>query len=128
MQLPNLKQERGAVAAEFAVILPILVLLLFGIVQMGLSFQRQQAVHSAAREAARIASLPIPNAQAEGCARSADALSGTSFTAAPNCSYLATCDSGPDVVVEIRVTNTIEIPFFGTRTFDLVGVGDFRCE
>ena len=28
----------------------------------------------------------------------------------------------------ITVTNTLEIPFFGTQSFDLTGTGDFRCE
>ncbi len=120
--------ERGAIAAEFALLLPILLLLVFGMVQLGLTYQRQEAVHAAAREGARVASLPSTTT-ADACARSQAALAGTGFTATPTCSATSNCaTSTGDVTVTITVANTIEIPFFGTQTFDLTGTGDFRCE
>ena len=39
-------------------ILPLLILLVFGIVQFSLAYNRQQGLHAAARKGARIASLP----------------------------------------------------------------------
>lgn len=131
----RLDSERGAVAAEFALILPVLVLLIFGMLQLGLTYQRQEAVHAAAREGARVASLPTTTT-AQACARSTAALAGTGFDATPACGAVGnngnTFDdcrtSTGDVTVTITVSNTIEIPFFGTRTFDLTGVGDFKCE
>jgi Flp pilus assembly protein TadG len=120
--------ERGAIAAEFAIILPILVLLIFGMIQFGLAYQRQEAVHAAAREGARVASLPTTST-ADACARSAEALAGTGFTATPSCSVTNNCStSAGNVTVTVVVSNTMEIPFFGTQTFDLTGIGDFRCE
>lgn len=120
--------ERGAVAAEFAIILPVLLLLIFGMIQLGLTYQRQEAVHAAAREGARVASLPSTST-ADACARSAAALAGTGFTAAPSCAATSDCaTSTGEVIVTVTVENTIEIPFFGTQTFDLTGTGDFRCE
>lgn len=120
--------ERGAIAAEFALILPMMLLLIFGMVQLGLTYQRQEAVHAAAREGARVASLPSTST-ADACARSQAALAGTGFTAVPTCSATSNCaTSSGDVTVTVTVTNTIEIPFFGTQTFDLTGTGDFRCE
>lgn len=124
----SLKDDRGAVAAEFALILPVLLLLVFGIVQLGLTYQRQEAVHAAAREGARVASLPTTST-AQACARSTAALAGTGFTATPACSATSDCStSSGDVVVTITVSNTIDIPFFGSQTFDLTGRGEFRCE
>jgi len=124
----NVHDDRGAVAAEFALVLPMLVLLVFGIVQFGLTFQRQEAVHAAAREGARIASLPSTS-PAEACARSSAALTGTGFTATPACAVVGDCsNSTGNVVVTITVANTLEIPFFPTQTFDLTGRGEFRCE
>lgn len=124
----RLRSERGAVAAEFALILPVLVLLLFGMLQLGLTYQRQEAVHAAAREGARVASLPTTST-ADACARSAAALAGTGFTATPTCTATSNCStSSGDVIVTVTVSNTLEIPFFGTQTFDLTGTGDFRCE
>lgn len=120
--------ERGAVAAEFAIILPALLLLIFGMLQLGLAFQRQEAVHAAAREGARVASLPTSSA-ADACNRSTASLAGTSFTGTPTCNVVGDCaTNSPKVVVTITVANTLEIPFFGTQTFDLTGKGDFRCE
>ena len=36
--------------AEFALVLPLLLILLFGIVEFGIAFNRAQAVEAAARE------------------------------------------------------------------------------
>lgn len=120
--------ERGAIAAEFALILPILLMLVFGMVQLGLTYQRQEAVHAAAREGARVASLPTTT-DADMRTRCEAALVGSGFTAVPTCSATSDCStSSGDVKVTVIVSNTLDIPFFGTQTFDLTGVGDFRCE
>jgi hypothetical protein len=50
--------ERGAVLIEFALVLPLLLLLVVGMFDLGFAFQRYQAVTNAAREGARMAVLP----------------------------------------------------------------------
>lgn len=50
--------EHGAVLIEFAFVLPVLLLLFAGMFDLGLAFQRYQAVTNAAREGARMAVLP----------------------------------------------------------------------
>ena len=50
--------ERGAELIEFAFALPVLLLVFAGIVDFGLLFQRYEVVTNAAREGARMASLP----------------------------------------------------------------------
>ena len=50
--------ERGAELIEFALVLPILLLVLAGILDMGFLFKDYQVVTNAAREGARMASLP----------------------------------------------------------------------
>ncbi len=120
--------DRGAIAAEFALMLPLLLLLVFGMLQLGLTYQRQEAVHAAAREGARVASLPT-SSTAEACARTTATLVGTGFTATPTCQVSGDCSTSTgSVVVTVTVANTIDIPFFGVSTFDLTGRGDFRCE
>lgn len=47
------RRERGAVAVEFALVLPLLLLLVFGIVQYAYYFFQQQQGAFAVREAAR---------------------------------------------------------------------------
>lgn len=57
-QLKKLKKrESGQAMVEFALVLPILLLLLCGIVDFGWIFYNQLAVNSAAREGARYASV-----------------------------------------------------------------------
>ena len=50
MRKPN---ERGAVAAEFALLLPVLLTILFGIIEFGMIMYGREVVTNAAREGAR---------------------------------------------------------------------------
>ena len=45
--------ERGAAVVEFAIVLPFLMLLLMGIIELGLLFYSQQILTNASREGAR---------------------------------------------------------------------------
>ena len=51
------KNEKGAAAVEFALILPILVMIVFGIFQFGIAFNNWIALTHAAREGARLAAV-----------------------------------------------------------------------
>jgi Flp pilus assembly protein TadG len=51
------RNDHGASAVEFALVLPVLVLLLFGIAQFGITFSQWLAIEHAAREGARWGSL-----------------------------------------------------------------------
>ena len=50
--------DKGAELIEFALVFPLLLLVMFGIMDFGLLFQRYETVTNAAREGARIAVLP----------------------------------------------------------------------
>lgn len=50
--------ESGAELIEFALVFPLLLLVLLGIIDFGFLFQRYQVVTNAAREGARVAVLP----------------------------------------------------------------------
>jgi hypothetical protein len=51
-------REEGAELIEFALVLPVMLLVLMGIIDFGLLFQRYQVITNAAREGARVALLP----------------------------------------------------------------------
>lgn len=51
------KQRRGVVAVEFAVVAPILLAVVFGLIQLGRAFEAQNLIEVAAREGARFASM-----------------------------------------------------------------------
>lgn len=54
MRIPvNLKCERGAAVVEFAVVVPLLLLLLFGIIEFGILLYNKAMVTNASREGAR---------------------------------------------------------------------------
>lgn len=53
--------DRGAVAVEFALLLPVLLLLVFGIIDFGRALNAQITLTQAAREGARLAALNQPN-------------------------------------------------------------------
>jgi len=59
VRLPaRVRSQAGAELVEFALVLPILLLVFGGIVDFGLLLLRQQVVTNAAREGARLAVLP----------------------------------------------------------------------
>ena len=51
----GLRGERGAIAVEFAIILPVLLLLVFGIVDFGHAWYMRQVLETSCREGARYA-------------------------------------------------------------------------
>src|SRR5919106_284496 len=53
----KLREERGASAVEFAIIASLLLMILFGTITFGITFNRIQGLQSAAREGARLGSL-----------------------------------------------------------------------
>ena len=63
----KLRSESGASAVEFALLLPVLMMILFGIIEFGLALYRQAILTNASREGARLGivqSIPaITNAQ-----------------------------------------------------------------
>lgn len=56
------KDEEGASAVEFAIVLPVLLLLILGIIQFGLIFFNYISITHATREGARWAALGQPDA------------------------------------------------------------------
>lgn len=57
----NARQDRGAAAVEFALLLPLLLFLIFGIIDFGRALNAQITLTQAAREGARLAALGESN-------------------------------------------------------------------
>ena len=57
MRRSERSRDRGASLVEFALVIPLLTLFLFGIVQFGIAYDKQQSINSGAREGARLAAL-----------------------------------------------------------------------
>jgi len=66
----RLSSECGAELIEFALVFPLLLMVVLGIVDFGFLFQRMEVVTNAAREGARIAVLPgygVNDVKARAC-------------------------------------------------------------
>jgi Flp pilus assembly protein TadG len=59
------RSERGAAAIEMAIALPVLIVMIYGIFQIGMVFQANAGMQHALGEGARLASLCVPTAT--GC-------------------------------------------------------------
>jgi Flp pilus assembly protein TadG len=51
------RSERGVSAVEFAIVMSVLMMFVFGTIQFGIAFNRNQGLQASAREGARIASI-----------------------------------------------------------------------
>lgn len=50
----NIRSESGASAVEFALLLPVLMIILFGVIEFGIALYRQSVLTNASREGARL--------------------------------------------------------------------------
>lgn len=76
--------ERGAAAVEFALLLPLLLLVAFGIIDFGRALNAQITLTQAAREGARLEALGQPNVVSRTQA-AATGLSSVSVTIVSSC-------------------------------------------
>lgn len=80
-RMRTLRKARGTAAVEFAVVLPLLCLMLFGIIEYGYVFMVRQTVQHAAREGCRLAVLQTSvEPYANVTARIADVMSAANLS------------------------------------------------
>ena len=79
-------RQRGAAALEFALVAPVLILMILGMIDFGMVMNAQALVANSARDAARVASLNGTEANARSTAlKSASSLGGTAPTVTVQC-------------------------------------------
>lgn len=121
--------DRGAAAVEFALILPIVLLVIFAIIDFGRMLNAQITLTEAAREGARAAALVDPDGATAGEERARQAANGALGTIDPevtDCSNPATVNA----VVEITYEFTFVTPLgllTGDGTTELTGHGVMPC-
>lgn len=136
--------ERGAELVEFALVLPLLLVVFAAIVDFGFLFQRYEVVTNAAREGARIASLPgygttdVQNRVAayldEGIGPGTSAKTVTTMTATPIAVGAGPVVQARQVVVQYTDTYTVLGPIVsliggtGLGTVTLTGRASMRVE
>ncbi len=143
--LTNVEKQRGAAAVEFALVVPMLLLILFAVIYFSIYFNAKQGVQAAAREGARVASLRASNSS-NACFQATGALGGIAIsnpfvqvsTVAPtgtatanSCSSTAyACStSGGNVYVRVSGEVEISIPFWpNSGVKNVSSTAAFRCE
>jgi Flp pilus assembly protein TadG len=123
----ELRSDRGAAAVEFALILPLLILLLMGIVQFGRVLNTQITLTGAAREGVRV--MAIQDDAVAARAATIQAAPSLNPPLAPGEIAVSGCSSGPYPSYTVTATRTVSysIPLWGQLTIPLNGEGVMRC-
>ena len=129
------QRERGAVAVEMAIVLPLLLMLLIGTIEFGRVFNIQISLSQAAREGARYGAIHHDDSDLD--------VQGVALAAAPSLAGLpvavaddaASCGGGSDVHVTATVTvnsltGLFDADLLGMPVIfpmQLTGVGVMQC-
>ncbi len=134
---PNKRRDRehGAAAVEFAIVLPLLVVILFGTIAFGIALSRVEAYISAAREGARYAAVHCAPESTQCtdemiAGRVADSTGG--YPVGGTVSVSRDCATaqppGQTVTVSWSQPIPIQIPLVGDLSVTVPISGTFRCE
>jgi Flp pilus assembly protein TadG len=127
--------ERGAVAVELALVAPLLLALIAGIVEFSYAYNTQISVSQAAREAAR--AYAITKVWSKATDAGVAGAPGSGLTPADFTLTPTTC-SGTDMTVQVAVKHTFKSPtgfaldvqgsnISFSKTFVTTGLGAMRC-
>lgn len=126
----RLRCERGAVAVEFALILPVLLLIVMGTIEFGRVYSQFQVFNGAAREGARCAavqSTPFSDCVVQERIDSAAQPYEPDEDAAVSVACSDTTIGDP-VTVSWPQNFDLNIPFWGDVTITRTIEATFRCE
>jgi Flp pilus assembly protein TadG len=106
----RLRADDGQSFVEFAIVLPLLVLLVFGIAQVGVAFHNYLAITDAARVGARAAAVKRTSTPCATNGAARTAIQNTVSTSQwAQISTRITCIAGPNVGDQVKIT--IKYPY-----------------
>lgn len=119
------RSERGAVAVEFALLAPILVMMILGIMEFGRAYNAQVTLTNAAREGVRTMAINNSQASAKTAAKAAatqlsPALSDANIAFSP-----ANCTVGSQMTVIVSYSLSTVTGIAGP--FAMTGKGTMLC-
>ena len=133
MKLRRRFRERGAAAVEMALVLPFLVLLLGGIVDLGRAFMAEVVVTNAAREGSRMAQIDR-NATTTGTSIQNRAVAAATGVASPTVVATPTtaCSNSATAQVTVTVSTSFDWLFLAalpglTNPQTLTGTSTIGC-
>lgn len=126
------EKDRGAVAVEMALLLPVLTLLLLGIMEFGRAYNAQVTMTHAAREGVRVMAITNIRADARAAAtRAASSLEISStnptfaFATSPTATSPASCSAGQQVSLTMSYNLNSLTGIAGP--FTITGRGVMQC-
>lgn len=119
------ESERGAAAVEFAILLPLLLMLVLGTIEFGRAYNAQITLTNAARDGVRVMAIANDPTGAKTAARNAAAavsstIPDSSITISP-----ATCSTDKQVTVTISYNLSTITGIAGP--FPMTGKGVMLC-
>ncbi|MBN9492560.1 pilus assembly protein [bacterium] len=124
--LRRLRAEHGQSMVEFALVLPLLLLVLIGVVQFALVHHAQNVVTTAAQEGARLGAAEGGD-PGQGEERTRDVLrSGMGGTGEEFA--VSASDDGESVTVDASGAYPLIFPWFGSRDIELDATASVRKE
>ena len=133
----RISREEGVAAVEFAIILPVLCLILFGVLEFGRVWSQYQVFQGAAREGARCAAVQAtefsdcqiqPSIDNAAAPYDPDTNAAVKIGGASRPAGCTDADHGQDVQVSWVQPLNINIPFWNNVTVTSNIKAVFRCE
>jgi Flp pilus assembly protein TadG len=117
-------RDRGAVAVEFALLVPLLAAMIFGLIDFGRAYNQQITLTQIAREGARLASLNIVDYKARMLSTVPASWTGTVTIGG---SALCTVNSTASTDVTVTVTKQFSFSLPVGTTLTLTGKATMPC-
>jgi Flp pilus assembly protein TadG len=112
-------REQGTAAVELAIVLPVLVMMIFGIIECGRYYNTTMTVTHASREAVRKVALgsgdPIATGKAAASPLTVSVIPGPS------------CDATHPATATVTSAFTFNIPFVSTKSGTISSTAVMRC-
>jgi Flp pilus assembly protein TadG len=123
----NRQDERGAAAVEFALVAPLLLLMVLGIAEFGRAFHVQTTLSQAAREGVRVMALQNDPAAAIAATKAAaPTLTLTNITVTPSSCVASGLTPAATATVTVTYPLAFTSKLFGSGV-TLSGKGVMRC-
>lgn len=117
-------RERGAAVVEFAIIVPLLLMLILGLVEYGFRYQRAAVLNNASFIASRQLSIHKTPSEARAAAVDAGMPNSATFDPGPG----TDCTPGANVTVTITSVEDSPTGAFFSQTFTINAKGVARCD
>ncbi|QDG67832.1 pilus assembly protein [Pseudarthrobacter sp. NIBRBAC000502772] len=117
--------ERGAAAVEFAILLPLLLMLVLGTIEFGRAYNAQITLTNAARDGVRVMAIANNPADAKTAAKNAAASVSTAIPTSDVTLSTDVCSTGTQVTLTIKYTLSTITGIAGP--FPMTGKGVMLC-